>query len=195
MRVTLSRRLPEVTLMRPRAALPTLRTDRNFRWRGGDVSRVEAISDAVFALALTLLIVSLEIPRTFDELVQIFRLAPLFLVCFFLIIMIWYFHYLFHRRYGLEDFITIVLNSLLLFVVLMYVYPLKFLFSLLLSGMTGVGGDGPGCRRSARARDRQHADVAADGAVQFGCRGDLPAHDGGAGRGEAARAGRRRVRR
>jgi len=33
--------------------------ETDFRWRGGGVSRIEALSDAVFALALTLIVVSL----------------------------------------------------------------------------------------------------------------------------------------
>jgi hypothetical protein len=41
---------------------------------------------------------------------------------------IWYEHNVFFRRYGLQDGTSIVLNSMLLFVVLFYVYPLKFMF-------------------------------------------------------------------
>ena len=32
-----------------------------FRWRGGEIARIEGLSDAVFAFAVTLLIVSLEV--------------------------------------------------------------------------------------------------------------------------------------
>ena len=39
-----------------------------FRWRGGEISRIEGFSDAVFAFAVTLMVVSLEVPRTFHEL-------------------------------------------------------------------------------------------------------------------------------
>jgi hypothetical protein len=53
-------------------------------------------------------------------------------------------HYYFFRYYGLEDITTIVLNTLLLFLVLFYVYPLKFLVSVFLvniwiNPLTGVG--------------------------------------------------------
>ena len=103
----------------------------HFRWRGGDVSRLEALADAVFALSLTLLVVSLEVPRSFDELKAAFVQLPVFAVCFAMLYMICHAHFQFHRRYGLEDAFTSFLNALLLFVVLFYVYPLKFLFSVL----------------------------------------------------------------
>ncbi len=51
-----------------------------------------------------------------------------FACCFALLVWIWYEHNAFFRRYGLQDAYTILLNSVLLFVVLLYVYPLKFMF-------------------------------------------------------------------
>ena len=112
--------------------------DPMFRWRGGDVSRIEGLTDGVFAFALTLIVVSLDVPKNFDDLYRIMLSFPVFAICFVMLIMVWYHHYKFFRRFGLEDFQTIVLNTILLFVVLFYVYPLKFVFSGLLSPVLGL---------------------------------------------------------
>lgn len=123
----------------PRILPRSLRGEKYFSWRGGEVSRIEGLSDAVFALSLTLLVVSLDVPRTFDELLVAFRYLPVFAACFAVLIMCWYLHFLFHRRYGLEDSGTVWLNALLLFVILFYVYPLKFLFTVLFDLWFGRG--------------------------------------------------------
>ncbi|HEX8456688.1 MAG TPA: TMEM175 family protein [Pyrinomonadaceae bacterium] len=109
-----------------------------FRLRGREVSRVEALSDAVFGFAITLLVVSLEVPRTFDALLEMMRGFAAFAVCFAMLILVWYQQYRFFRRYGLNDVLTFVLNAALLFVVLFYVYPLKFVWTLLVNLMLGM---------------------------------------------------------
>jgi low temperature requirement protein LtrA len=96
--------------------------------RRHEVSRLEAFSDAVFAFALALLVVSIEAPTSYAELVDRMVGGASFACCFALLIWIWYEHNSFFRRFGLQDGVTIVLNALLLFVVLLYVYPLKFMF-------------------------------------------------------------------
>src|SRR6516165_7522767 len=95
-----------------------------------EVSRVEGFSDAVFAFAITLLVVSLEVPKTFHELIATVRGFPAFAVCFALLFQVWWRHYRFFRSYDLEDAYVIVWTGVLLFVVLFYVYPLKFVWSL-----------------------------------------------------------------
>lgn len=97
------------------------------RKRGRDVSRLEGFSDAVFAFSATLLVVSLEVPTTFQELLADLRGFAAFGVSFGALMLIWTVHNAFFRRYGLQDAATTFLNACLLFVVLFYVYPLKFM--------------------------------------------------------------------
>src|SRR5262245_11274230 len=101
----------------------------SFRHSRREVSRVEGFSDAVFAFAITLLVVSLEVPKTFDELIAAIRGFPAFAVCYALLFQVWWRHYRFFRKYDLEDGPVIAMTGFLLFVVLFYVYPLKFLWS------------------------------------------------------------------
>jgi len=107
-----------------------------FRWRSREIARIEGFSDAVFGFAVTLLIVSLEVPRTSTELFTTMRGFGAFLATFFMLSAIWYAQFLFFRRYGLEDRVTVILNLALLFTVLFFVYPLKFLFTILLGDPT-----------------------------------------------------------
>jgi hypothetical protein len=108
-----------------------------FRFRGREISRFEGFSDAVLGFAVTLLVVSLEVPRTFPELLANMRGFVAFGICFAILVWVWYEQYLYFRRYGLEDVLSIFLNSVLLFVVLFYIYPLKFLFRLLIDQLSG----------------------------------------------------------
>ncbi|MGH9141722.1 MAG: TMEM175 family protein [Vicinamibacterales bacterium] len=106
--------------------------------RHREVSRIEGFSDAVFAFAITLLVVSLEVPKTYHELMLVIRGFPAFAVCFALLFQVWWRHYRFFRSYDLEDGHVVVLTGLLLFVVLFFVYPLKFMWSLPFAGMQGT---------------------------------------------------------
>lgn len=108
-----------------------------FRWRGGEITRLEAFCDVVFGFALTLLVVSLEVPHTYAEMMAAMRGFLPFAICFAQLVMIWLAHYRFSRRFGLEDPYTVFLNIALLFLVLFYVYPLKFVFALVFSQLTG----------------------------------------------------------
>ncbi|MCR8558249.1 DUF1211 domain-containing protein [Mucilaginibacter sp. BJC16-A38] len=131
--------------MRKKIAALTKGKASVFKWRSHEPSRLETFSDAVFAFVITLIMVSLEVPRTFDELFEVFKGFFSFACCFGILFMIWNSQNIYFRRYGLNNAYVTFLNALLLFVVLMYVYPLKFLFSALFSdgqyndhGHTGV---------------------------------------------------------
>ena len=96
-----------------------------------EVTRLEGFSDAVFGFAITLLVVSLEVPATYDDLVVAFRGLPVFAITFAMLLLVWHEHHTFFRQFGPQDGVTIWLNGLLLFVVMVYIYPLKFLFAML----------------------------------------------------------------
>lgn len=131
-------------LFQRRAAAGGIATGRDrgnledrFRWRGEGVSRLENLSDIVFAFAVSFLVASAEVPTTFDELQAAMADFVAIGLCFAVILVVWYVHYLFFRRYGLEDGRTVLLNSLLLFLILLYVYPLRFLASFQTDLLTG----------------------------------------------------------
>lgn len=110
----------------------------DFRFRGTDNTRIEAYSDGVFAIATALLIISTSVPETYAELLLFLEDMIPFAICITLLIMIWHEHYIFFIRYGFKDAGIVAINTLFLFLVLFYIYPLKFLFSLLYKMMVGV---------------------------------------------------------
>lgn len=112
--------------------------DPNFRYRGKNQTRVEAFSDSAFAIALALTVLSSSAPSTFDELWLSMREVIPFGLCVILVMVIWYQHYLYFLKYGLQNIRIIALNTFLIFLVLVYVYPLKFLFKVLFELYTGL---------------------------------------------------------
>jgi uncharacterized membrane protein len=109
-----------------------------FRWRGQEITRLEQFSDAVFAFALALLVVSTELPRSMDGLYETLRGFPAFGATFAVLAWFWYLHYQYFRRYGLVNAVTIFLNAALLLLILFYVYPLRYLFGALFGAMLGT---------------------------------------------------------
>lgn len=119
-------------------------SDEGFRLRGTEITRLESFSDAVFGFALTLLVVSLDVPKTFSDLVATMEGFPAFALCFLFLALIWNGHYKFCRRYGLDDGTCRFLTCVMLFLVLFYVYPLKFLFNFSITSLIVEGANGSG---------------------------------------------------
>jgi uncharacterized membrane protein len=92
---------------------------------------MEGFTDTVFGFAVTLLVVALEVPRSYEGLLEVLRGFPAFVICFTLLMLFWNEHYRYHRRYGLVDAFSRVMTMAILVLVLFFVYPLKFLFTLL----------------------------------------------------------------
>ncbi len=112
--------------------------DPNFRYRGKTQTRIETLSDACFALAITLLVLSSNVPTSFDSLkASLADIIP-FGVCITLISVIWYQHYLFFLKYGLQDKSVVLINTFLIFLILVFVYPLKFLFKVIFQLYVGL---------------------------------------------------------
>ncbi len=123
--------------------LHPLKGEREFRWRGANPTRVEALTDMVFAFALTLLVVSNTPPNTFSELIDQLWGFPGFAAAFGILLLLWHAHYIFFRRYALEDGVTTALNAALLFLVLFFVYPLKYLATQLSTFVRSVAQGAP----------------------------------------------------
>lgn len=110
----------------------------SFQMRGLDNTRIEALSDGVFALAIAMLLISSDIPETFTELKGFLKNFFPFAATISILTLVWYQHYIFFIRYGLKDSGIVAINTLLLFLILFFVYPLKFLFQVLFDLFSGM---------------------------------------------------------
>ena len=111
--------------------LGELPTKNGFRQRGLDMTRLETFTDAAFAFAVTLLVVGGgdSVPMNFEEMTVALRQIPAFAASFANIMWFWYAHHVWSRRFGLDDTRSVVLSLVLVLVVLVYVYPLKAIYS------------------------------------------------------------------
>lgn len=115
-------------------------TDRyGFRFRGGENTRIEAFTDAAFAFAVTLLMIGGgHVPTDVDQLTAALGEVPGYAASFALLCLFWHAHYTWYRRYGIEDGRSVLLSLLLVFLVLIYVYPLHMMFNVAISAGRGA---------------------------------------------------------
>jgi uncharacterized membrane protein len=98
-----------------------------FKIRSENASRLENFSDAVFAFSITLLMISLEVPKTFSQILALSDELIAFAINIIPLFIIWQQHRLFFRRFGLDDGTILLWNTALIFIVLIFIFPLKFL--------------------------------------------------------------------
>jgi Endosomal/lysosomal potassium channel TMEM175 len=120
-------------------ALPRL---RGFRLRGTEMTRLETFIDAAFAFAISMLVISAQqIPDNIQALLAAFKNVPTFICSIAVLGIYWRGHWLWSRRYGLEDGISILISWTMIVTILIFIYPLKAIFgamwNLLSSGQVG----------------------------------------------------------
>lgn len=112
--------------------LDLLPIENHVRLRGLATTRLDTFIDAVFAFATTMLVISVgSIPTSYDELMLAIKGIPAFIASFAQVMLFWLGHRRWSRYYGLETPGTILISLGLIFVILVYVYPLKLIFSAL----------------------------------------------------------------
>lgn len=101
--------------------------DPRIVYRGTGASRLDNLTDAVFGIAITLLIFNLANPNSFADLLTFTKTLPAFLISISFILLIWNEHLKFSEIYTLNDNRLTLLNTLFIALVIFYVYPLRFL--------------------------------------------------------------------
>jgi uncharacterized membrane protein len=115
-----------------------LRLPDGFLERGASVTRLEAFVDAAFAFAVTMLVISLDaIPDSISGMLQALKGVPAFAASFAQIMLFWSAHATWSRRFGVDDRGSTQLSLVLVFLVLVYVYPLKILFGSFFAWVSG----------------------------------------------------------
>jgi uncharacterized membrane protein len=109
-----------------------------FRLRGIAMTRLETFIDAAFAFAITMLVIATQqIPDDIETLLAAFKNVPAFVASIVVLGIFWRGHWLWSRRYGLEDGVSILISWAMIVTILIYIYLLKAIFSsmwFLLSG-------------------------------------------------------------
>jgi hypothetical protein len=102
---------------------------RGFRLRGLEMTRLETFIDAAFAFAISMLVIAAQqIPDNIEALLAAFKNVPTFICCIAVLSIFWRGHWLWSRRYGLEDGSSILISWALIVTILIFIYPLKAMF-------------------------------------------------------------------
>lgn len=104
--------------------------ENGFRLRGAEMTRIEVFVDAAFAFALTMLVIAGDsVPEDFGDMLAALTQVPTFAATFMILMMFWGAHRRWSRRFGLEDATVVWLSGFFVFVMLVWVYPLRMVFA------------------------------------------------------------------
>jgi uncharacterized membrane protein len=107
-------------------SLPRL---KGFRLRGMEMTRLETFIDAAFAFAISMLVIAAQqIPDNIQTLLAAFKNVPTFVCSIAVLGIFWRGHWLWSRRYGLEDGASILISWAMIVTILIFIYPLKAIF-------------------------------------------------------------------
>jgi hypothetical protein len=100
-----------------------------FRLRGMEMTRLETFIDAAFAFAVSMLVIAAQqIPDNIQALLAAFKNVPTFVCSIAVLGIFWRGHWLWSRRYGLEDGASILISWAMIVTILILIYPLKAIF-------------------------------------------------------------------
>src|SRR5947209_2996020 len=113
-----------------------------FRLRGIEMTRLETFIDAAFAVGISMLVIAAQhIPDNIQALLAAFKNVPTFVCSIAVLGIFWRGHWLWSRRYGLEDGVSILISWAMMVTILIFIYPLKAIFGamwyLISSGQVG----------------------------------------------------------
>ena len=93
------------------------------------MTRLETFIDAAFAFAISMLVIAAQqIPDNIQALLAAFRNVPTFICSIAVLGIFWRGHWLWSRRYGLEDGRSILISWVMMITILIFIYPLKAIF-------------------------------------------------------------------
>src|SRR5216683_1696096 len=111
------------------ADLDSLPRLHGFRLRGMQMTRLETFIDAAFAFAISMLVIAAQqIPDNIQTLLAAFKNVPTFVCSIAVLGIFWRGHWLWSRRYGLEDGVSILISWAMIVTILIFIYPLKAIF-------------------------------------------------------------------
>src|SRR3989440_8166927 len=111
------------------ADLDSLPRLKGFRLRGIEMTRLETFIDAAFAFAVTMLVIANgQVPNDVPSLLAAFKNVPAFVASIAVLSIFWRGHWLWSRRFGLEDGVSILISWALIVTILIFIYPLKAIF-------------------------------------------------------------------